>query len=175
MQLTGVLPDDIGTLPSVRELELSGNVFDGPIPASLAATNSTLTSFKIADNAFEGDLLPLADVELVQVEVHRNPGLCGMVRAHVAVPACIHARALLRMHRSCAVHALSCAARASRLSCPRRFTLYLSPGQNAAVKLYGGSWLLRRVVEHAMLLQVPNTVRFAHGYNPAGTRLGQPC
>jgi hypothetical protein len=81
MQMTGPIPPDIGNLPRLRELELSGNTFSGTIPASLSLRNSTLSSLKIAKNNFTGDLLPLASVELVQVEVHGNPLLCGMVRA----------------------------------------------------------------------------------------------
>jgi hypothetical protein len=88
VQLNGPIPPDIGTLPRLRELELSGNEFSGPLPRSLSLRNSTLTGLKVANNNFSGDLLPLANVELVQIEVHGNPLLCGMVCHFNQLAAC---------------------------------------------------------------------------------------
>lgn len=125
VQLTGTVPEDIGRLPKLRELELSGNTFSGLIPASLAATNSTLTSFKIADNGFEGDLLPLADVELVQVAVHRNPALCGMVRKRCLCVQLLWPRIHKQGTPCIDVVELSCtAARSADGRHKRRLTMY---------------------------------------------------
>ncbi len=62
--------------------------------------SAVLAELWIDGNNFSGDLSPLGPTRLAFVQVHNNPGLCGMV---------------------------------------------------------------------------PASVRYAHGYNPAGTRLGQPC
>lgn len=83
MQLSGFLPENMGNIP-LQQIQIDGNALTGPLPASLANLNNTLTDFDIADNYLEGNLKAVAGISLVRVTVHNNPGLCGMVRPSVS-------------------------------------------------------------------------------------------
>jgi len=89
----------------------------------------------------------LGPSHLMIVSVNDNPKLCGMVRCAVLLGAVLLGAVLCCAVMCCAV--LCCAA-----CCACAFTLH--PHNST---------------QH----QVPASVRYAKGYNPANTRLGQPC
>lgn len=78
-QVTGPIPSGLGNLQKLNWLRFSDNKMSGPIPESLANTKEHLYQLKLANNDFEGDLSMLSGHSFVDVSVHNNPKLCGMV------------------------------------------------------------------------------------------------
>jgi hypothetical protein len=78
-RLTGQIPPELGSLPSISWLRFAKNRMSGPVPSELAATAPKLSQLGLDTNDFEGDLYALAQHRLVSFSAHANERLCGMV------------------------------------------------------------------------------------------------
>lgn len=69
----GALPDFLGSMPKLQQLDLAGNKLQGPVPETICAvSNSSLTDLLLSYNSLSGDLVldNCANLIAVDVKVH---------------------------------------------------------------------------------------------------------
>lgn len=74
-ELSGEIPDGIGSLSVLNYLDLSSNRLSGRIPLGLQ--NLKLNQLNLSNNLLSGQLPPLFDKEMYKTSFSGNPGLCG--------------------------------------------------------------------------------------------------
>ena len=80
-QFTGAMPGLLRLLPSLSELNISRNQYDGALPASLVELSNTLTSLEVSDNKLVGTIPSAlgAVSNLRLIDVGGNAGISGNI------------------------------------------------------------------------------------------------
>ncbi|KAF8063774.1 AP-4 complex subunit sigma [Scenedesmus sp. PABB004] len=182
--LTGPIPHWLGEcFPMMEELDLSYNRLTGTLPAYLADL-PVLSEVKVEDNTLIGTIPPeLGRLKLrrFQVELNDMTGpipasfRCGGGRAAPRPP---HPAAAARCGAAASPKPQALRARARRNVSAHLTQLHLADNDfSGNLSSVVGAHLSTVTVwgNPRLCGMVPATVRYAKNYNPAGTRLGQPC
>lgn len=172
-ELPGSPPKEFCGLSRLRELDLDGSAFTGPLPPWIITCFPDLQELDLSYNRFSGtlpwELSKKTTLQEIKVE-HNNlmgtipPSLADMPALRVLRLEYNHFSGTIPKEFSKLVDTLN-----DFQIGYNNFTGDLSPLAKARP--------MTVTVSHNPHLcgMVPAGVRYAHGYNPEGTRLGKPC
>ncbi|GMH43783.1 hypothetical protein BSKO_11717 [Bryopsis sp. KO-2023] len=173
MRVDGPIPRELCLFEYLRELDLDGGRLSGPIPEFVSTCFPDLAEMDLSYNRLSGTLPGfIADVKTLQEIELRNNRLIG------SIPEEIGSMPNLR-ELELDGNKLTGKIPASFKGLKDSLTAFLVAGNDLEGDLspLSTSHLIRVSLQDNPKLcgMVPASVRYAVGYDPTGTRLGEPC
>lgn len=173
LRIDGPVPRELCLFTELRELDLDGGRLSGPLPEFLSTCFPRLAEFDLSYNRLSGTIPTyFKNLETLQeVELRRN-------RLIGTIPPDFGEMPMLR-ELELDGNELTGTIPDSFRKLNRTMTSILINDNDLEGDLFGlASTPLMKVGIHnnpKLCGMVPASVRYAHGYDPKGTRLGQPC
>lgn len=173
LRIDGPIPRELCLFEHLRELDLDGGRLSGPIPEFLATCFANLAEFDLSFNRLIGTIpASLAKVKTLQEIELRSNRLIGSIPPELGTMPILRELELDGNQFTGRIPD-------SFLNLNETLTSVLVNDNDLEGDLFalGGTHLIRATVHNNPKLcgMVPASVRYAKGYNPRGTRLGQPC
>jgi len=148
-RLVGAIPNWLSTcFKDLAELDLSFNQLDGPLPSRSFFTElKSLEEFEVGHNGLDGTIPDFADAPLRELDLGHNRLTGGLPATLSKLRPTLTALTLDNNDLSGPLGALA------------GFSLFRVTVHNNA----------------GLCGMVPASVKYANGYDPTGTKLGQPC
>lgn len=173
LRIDGPVPRELCLFTELRELDLDGGRLSGPVPEFLSTCFPNLAEFDLSYNRLSGTVPGfLANVDTLQEMEMRVNRLIGSIPEEIGTMRALRELELDGNHLTGRIPATF-----RRLNQTMTSIIINDNDIEGDLSALAATSLMTVGVHNNPKLcgMVPASVRFAHGYNPSGTHLGQPC